>query len=325
MSKRTATQQDTTTEQRHCRRDEEEEEEEAAENVFVVAIGGKQKKLFSLPLPLASLRALSFSSATRYDKVVCERECVRALWDKRVPRKTTTLSLSLFFSCMCEQFFFFKHLASFFFASGEKREENPREVEKKTLFSIQFFFLCAFSLVMPASSSSSPLPLSGVVAMTVTAASTAGEEAARLRLAEKLDEAGARVVARASSRVSHAVVLLPPGASSSATALKQCITPDELRSLHERLAGVIFFHLWRREREREKERKHRRRRKRNKKRRRRPSIRVFFSSSSADVDFFFFFSFLLQTPKCTNRLVLLRTSSLLLGSTRAGRLGRGSR
>lgn len=101
----------------------------------------------------------------------------------------------------------------------------------------------------PSSSSSSSLPLSGVVAVVVTAASTAGEDAARQRLAEKLDEAGARVVARASGRVSHAVVLLPPGASSSASALKQCITPDELRALHERLAGV------RRKREKEEERK----------------------------------------------------------------------
>ena len=82
------------------------------------------------------------------------------------------------------------------------------------------------------------LPLAGVVAMLASANSTADEEAARARLQEKLDDAGARVVARSSSRVSHAVVLLPPGASSSASALKQCITQDELRGLHGRLAGV---------------------------------------------------------------------------------------
>lgn len=83
-----------------------------------------------------------------------------------------------------------------------------------------------------------PLPLAGVVAVLASASSTADEEAARARLQEKLADAGARVVARSSSRVSHAVVLLPPGASSSASALKQCITQDELRGLHGRLAGV---------------------------------------------------------------------------------------
>jgi len=82
------------------------------------------------------------------------------------------------------------------------------------------------------------LPLAGVVAMLASANSTADEEAARARLQEKLADADARVVARSSSRVSHAVVLLPPGASSSASALKQCITQDELRGLHGRLAGV---------------------------------------------------------------------------------------
>lgn len=83
-----------------------------------------------------------------------------------------------------------------------------------------------------------PLPLAGVVALLASASSTADEETARARLLEKLEDAGARVVARSSSRVSHAVVLLPPGASSSASALKQCITVEELRGLHGRLAGV---------------------------------------------------------------------------------------
>ena len=86
-----------------------------------------------------------------------------------------------------------------------------------------------------------PLPLAGVVAVLASASSTADEEAARARLQEKLADAGARVVARSSSRVSHAVVLLPPGASSSASALKQCITQEELRGLHGRLAGVRVF------------------------------------------------------------------------------------
>lgn len=84
------------------------------------------------------------------------------------------------------------------------------------------------------------LPLAGVVAMLASASSTADEGAARARLQEKLEDAGARIVARSSSRVSHAVVLLPPGASSSASALKQCITHEEMRALHGRLAGVRF-------------------------------------------------------------------------------------
>jgi len=108
-----------------------------------------------------------------------------------------------------------------------------------------------------------PLPLAGVVALLASASSTADEETARARLLEKLEDAGARVVARSSSRVSHAVVLLPPGASSSASALKQCITVEELRGLHGRLAGV------RAEEEEEG----------NGKRRRRTVNRVFFSFS----------------------------------------------
>ena len=101
-----------------------------------------------------------------------------------------------------------------------------------------------------------PLPLAGVVAVLASASSTADEEAARARLQEKLADAGARVVARSSSRVSHAVVLLPPGASSSASALKQCITQEELRGLHGRLAGVSLRRAtWEQTREKEREQK----------------------------------------------------------------------
>ena len=153
----------------------------------------------------------------------------------------------------------------------------------------------------------SQLPLAGVVALLASANSTAKEEAARARLQEKLADAGARVVARSSSRVSHAVVLLPPGASSSATALKQCITQEELRGLHGRLAGVSFFEggaktgIGREKKEATTTRE------------RRAELQNRLTSPLA------------QNSTTTNRPAPPRTSSPLRGSTRADRSGRGSR